>query len=89
LPWRSLPQVVRYAAASAAALSADHSTPSPNAHLPAALIVCYVLCCGIFSHTERSREESGMEKLLNSLSGTIIAGFVLVIVEILVIHAIH
>ena len=30
-----------------------------------------------------------MEKLLNSLQGTIIAGFVLVIVEILVIHAIH
>ena len=30
-----------------------------------------------------------MEKLLNSLTGTIIAGFVLVIVEILVIRAIH
>jgi len=30
-----------------------------------------------------------MEKLLNSLPGTIIAGFVLTIVEILVIHAIH
>lgn len=30
-----------------------------------------------------------MEKLLNSLTGTIIAGFVLVIVAILVIHAIH
>jgi hypothetical protein len=30
-----------------------------------------------------------MEKLLNSLSGTVIAGFVLVIVMILVIHAIH
>jgi hypothetical protein len=30
-----------------------------------------------------------MEKLLGSLAGTVIAGFVLVIVEILVIHAIH
>jgi len=30
-----------------------------------------------------------MEKLLNSLAGTVVAGFVLVIVEILVIHAIH
>jgi hypothetical protein len=35
------------------------------------------------------REESGMEKLLNSLPGTIIAGFVLTVVVILVIHAIH
>jgi hypothetical protein len=38
---------------------------------------------------DKRGKESGMEKLLNSLSGTIIAGFVLVIVEILVIHAIH
>jgi hypothetical protein len=30
-----------------------------------------------------------MEKLLNSLTGTVVAGFVLVIVEILVIRAIH
>ena len=30
-----------------------------------------------------------MEKLLNSLAGTVIAGFVLVIVEILVIHGLH
>jgi hypothetical protein len=30
-----------------------------------------------------------MEKLLGSLAGTVVAGFVLVIVEILVIHAIH
>jgi hypothetical protein len=37
----------------------------------------------------RQREESGMEKLLNSLTGTIIAGFVLTVVEVLVIHAIH
>jgi hypothetical protein len=38
---------------------------------------------------DESKKESGMEKLLNSLSGTVIAGFVLMIVEILVIHAIH
>jgi hypothetical protein len=36
-----------------------------------------------------TKEESGMEKLLGSLTGTVIAGFVLVIVMILVIHAIH
>ena len=30
-----------------------------------------------------------MESLLNNLWATIIAGFVLVVVEILVIHAIH
>jgi len=30
-----------------------------------------------------------MEKLLNSLSGTIIAGFVLTVVVVLLIHAIH
>jgi hypothetical protein len=37
----------------------------------------------------RQREESGMEKLLNSLTGTIIAGFVLTVILVLVIHAIH
>jgi hypothetical protein len=63
--------------------------PSPNAHLPGALIVCYVLSCGVFSHKPKSTGGERMEKLLNSLPGTIIAGFVLVIVEILVIHAIH
>lgn len=30
-----------------------------------------------------------MEKLLGSLTGTVIAGFVLTIIVILVIHAIH
>jgi hypothetical protein len=30
-----------------------------------------------------------MEKLLNSLTGTIIAGFVLTVVVVLLIHAIH
>ena len=30
-----------------------------------------------------------MEKLLGSLAGTVIAGFVLTVVMILVIHAIH
>jgi hypothetical protein len=30
-----------------------------------------------------------MEKLLNSLTGTIIAGFVLTVVLVLLIHAIH
>ena len=42
-----------------------------------------------FAQHKGHGRESGMEKLLNSLPGTIIAGFVLVIVEILVIHAIH
>jgi hypothetical protein len=45
------------------------------------------LSCGVFSHM--TLRENGMEKLLNSLPGTVIAGFVLVIVMILVIHAIH
>jgi hypothetical protein len=36
-----------------------------------------------------TREESGMEKLLGSLNGTIIAGFVLTVVLVLLIHAIH
>ena len=30
-----------------------------------------------------------MEKLLNSLPATIIAGFVLTVIEVLLIHAIH
>jgi len=30
-----------------------------------------------------------MEKLLNSLSGTVIAGFVLTVIVVLLIHAIH
>jgi len=30
-----------------------------------------------------------MEKLLNSLSGTIITGFVLTVIVVLLIHAIH
>jgi hypothetical protein len=38
---------------------------------------------------DETREESGMEKLLNSLSGTIIAGFVLTVIVVLLIHAIH
>jgi hypothetical protein len=50
---------------------------------------CYLLSCDLFSHKHKTLRENGMEKLLNSLSGTVIAGFVLVIVEILVIHAIH
>jgi hypothetical protein len=50
---------------------------------------CYLLSCDPFSHKHKTLRENGMEKLLNSLNGTIIAGFVLVIVEILVIHAIH
>jgi hypothetical protein len=41
------------------------------------------------SAQDETREESGMEKLLNSLSGTIIAGFVLTVIVVLVIHAIH
>jgi hypothetical protein len=52
-------------------------------------ILCYLLSCDVFSHNNKSREDEQMEKLLNSLMGTVIAGFVLVIVEILVIHAIH
>jgi hypothetical protein len=34
-----------------------------------------------------TREESGMEKLLNSLMGTIIAGFVLTVIVAVIIHA--
>ncbi len=30
-----------------------------------------------------------MEKLLNSLGGTIVAGFVLTVIVVLLIHAIH
>jgi hypothetical protein len=56
--------------------------------LPAAVIVGYD-SAGVTSARDEATQESGMEKLLNSLTGTIIAGFVLVIVEILVIHAIH
>jgi hypothetical protein len=47
-----------------------------------------VLSPHVSAHGE-TREESGMEKLLNSLSGTIIAGFVLTVVLIFVIRAIH
>jgi hypothetical protein len=53
------------------------------------MLVCYLLSCGVFSHMHKTLRENGMEKLLNSLPGTVIAGFVLVIVMILVIHAIH
>jgi hypothetical protein len=42
-----------------------------------------------FGPRRDKREGSGMEKLLGSLSGTIIAGFVLTVVVVLVIHAIH
>jgi hypothetical protein len=42
----------------------------------------------VSAHDE-TREESGMEKLLNSLSGTIIAGFVLTVIVVVLIHAIH
>jgi hypothetical protein len=42
----------------------------------------------VSAHDE-TREESGMEKLLNSLQGTIIAGFVLTVILIFVIRAIH
>jgi hypothetical protein len=41
------------------------------------------------SAQDETREEGGMEKLLNSLSGTIIAGFVLTVIVVLLIHAIH
>jgi hypothetical protein len=50
-------------------------------------------CCSpgyaSFCRKGRTRQESGMEKLLNSLTGTIIAGFVLTVIEVLLIHAIH
>jgi hypothetical protein len=42
----------------------------------------------VSAHDETT-EESGMEKLLNSLPGTIIAGFVLTVIVVLLIHAIH
>jgi hypothetical protein len=56
--------------------------------LPGAVIVGYAAEAAVSAQDETG-EESAMEKLLNSLQGTIIAGFVLVIVEILVIHALH
>jgi len=46
-----------------------------------------MLRCCAFGRVER-RGESGMERLLNSLTGTIISGFVLTVVLVLVIHAI-
>jgi hypothetical protein len=39
------------------------------------------------SAQDETREESGMEKLLNSLTGTIIAGFVLTVIVAVIIHA--
>jgi hypothetical protein len=56
--------------------------------LPAAVIVGYD-SAAVTSARDETTQESGMEKLLNSLTGTIIAGFVLTVVVILVIHAIH
>jgi hypothetical protein len=38
---------------------------------------------------DETREESGMEKLLGSLPGTIIAGFVLTVIVAVILHAIH
>jgi hypothetical protein len=38
---------------------------------------------------DKTREESGMEKLLNSLQGTIIAGFVLTVIVAVILHCIH
>jgi hypothetical protein len=43
----------------------------------------------VFPAHDETTEESGMEKLLGSLAGTIIAGFVLTVIVVLVIHAIH
>jgi hypothetical protein len=43
----------------------------------------------LVSAHDETREESGMEKLLNSLSGTIIAGFVLTVIVVVLIHVIH
>jgi hypothetical protein len=42
---------------------------------------------GRLSRRTGQDEESGMEKLLNSLPGTIIAGFVLTVVVAVIIHA--
>jgi hypothetical protein len=42
----------------------------------------------VSAHDE-TREESGMEKLLGSLAGTVIAGFVLTVVVAVILHAIH
>jgi hypothetical protein len=47
-----------------------------------------ILAPPVSAHDE-TREESGMEKLLNSLSGTIIASFVLTVIVVLLIHVIH
>jgi hypothetical protein len=62
--------------------------PSLNAHLPGAVVVSMIPAPTVSAHDE-TREESGMEKLLGSLSGTIIAGFVLTVIVVLLIHAIH
>jgi len=61
--------------------------PSPNAHLPLAVIVAMIPRAAQ-AHDE-TREESGMEKLLNSLAGTIVAGFVLTLIVAVVLHAIR
>jgi hypothetical protein len=53
-------------------------------HLPGAVIVRYDS-----RQRHQKREECGMEKLLNSLTGTIIAGFVLTVILAIVIHAIR
>jgi hypothetical protein len=42
-----------------------------------------------YSAQDETREESGMEKLLGSLAGTVVAGFVLTVVVAVILHAIH
>jgi hypothetical protein len=56
--------------------------------LPDAVIVGYD-SPAILSAQDETREVSGMEKLLNSLPGTIIAGFVLTVIVAAILHVIH
>jgi hypothetical protein len=54
-----------------------------------AVIVCYLSLRRFYAHKSAREEESGMEKLLNSLTGTVIAGFVLTVIVAVILHAIH
>jgi len=46
-----------------------------------------LLCCGVKPQDNLRGEEEGMEGLLNNLTATVIAGFVLTLILAIVIHA--
>jgi len=71
------------------AIGASHGTIAKRAFAGRSDRLLSFAPAAFFRKQHESWEESAMEKLLNSLTGTVIAGFVLVIVEILVIRAIH